>query len=151
MAGAKWVIVPKNQFFHAHQPREGIFEICSFWGLIFTTVWPSFYPTVQGARDFNIKIIWPHKFILRSVRVAELAKAQALWGFTHICVGSSPALDGRIFHPKITTISPFTFIWGACDDMMMFSIIISGIAWQFLVLWWMWGTLMAVGSTETIP
>ena len=29
MAGSKKVVKTKNQFFHARQPREGIFEICS--------------------------------------------------------------------------------------------------------------------------
>ena len=37
MTGAKKIIKVKNQFFHAYQPREGIFEIRSYWGLIFTT------------------------------------------------------------------------------------------------------------------
>ena len=37
MTGAKKIIKVKNQFFHACQPREGIFEIRSYWGLIFTT------------------------------------------------------------------------------------------------------------------
>ncbi len=38
MAGGKKVIKGKNQFFHARQPHEEIFEICSDTGLIFTTV-----------------------------------------------------------------------------------------------------------------
>ena len=38
MAGATKVIIGKNQFFHARQPREEIFEIRSYTGLIFTTV-----------------------------------------------------------------------------------------------------------------
>ena len=38
MAGAKKVIKAKNQFFHARQPREEIFEIRSYAGFIFTTV-----------------------------------------------------------------------------------------------------------------
>ncbi len=29
MAQSKKVVIIKNQFFHARQPREGIFEICS--------------------------------------------------------------------------------------------------------------------------
>ena len=29
MAGSKKVVITKNQFFHARQPREGIFEIRS--------------------------------------------------------------------------------------------------------------------------
>ena len=36
MAGSKKVVKTKNQLFHARQPREGIFEIRSERGLIFT-------------------------------------------------------------------------------------------------------------------
>ena len=42
MAGAKKFIKVKYQFFHACQPREEIFEIRSYRGLIFTTVWLNF-------------------------------------------------------------------------------------------------------------
>ena len=42
MAGVKKVIKVKNQFFHAHQPCEEIFEIRSYQGLIFTNVWLNF-------------------------------------------------------------------------------------------------------------
>ena len=38
MAGAKKVVKIKNQFFHARQPREEIFEIYSYRALIFTPV-----------------------------------------------------------------------------------------------------------------
>ncbi len=37
MTGAKKVILVKSQFFHACQPREEIFEIRSYCGLIFMT------------------------------------------------------------------------------------------------------------------
>ena len=37
MTGSKKVIKVENQFFHACQPREGIFEIQSYWGLMFAT------------------------------------------------------------------------------------------------------------------
>ena len=37
MTESKKVIKVENQVFHACQPREGIFEIQSYWGLIFTT------------------------------------------------------------------------------------------------------------------
>ena len=30
MARSKKVVIIKNLFFHARQPREGIFEICSY-------------------------------------------------------------------------------------------------------------------------
>ena len=43
VTGAKKVVLAKNQFFHACQPREEIFEICSYCGLIF----------VIAARNFN--------------------------------------------------------------------------------------------------
>ena len=59
----KKVVGSKKQSFHTCWPPEGTFQICLFWGLIFTTVCPSFCSTVQGARDFNTKIIWPHEFI----------------------------------------------------------------------------------------
>ena len=40
MTGAKKVILVKSQFFHACQPREEIFEIRSYCGLIFVIdVW----------------------------------------------------------------------------------------------------------------
>ena len=42
MAGAKKVIKVKNQFFHARQPREEIFEIRSYRGLIFRDVFLNF-------------------------------------------------------------------------------------------------------------
>ena len=38
MAGVKKVMTVKNQFFHARQTREEIFEICSYRGRIFTPV-----------------------------------------------------------------------------------------------------------------
>ena len=88
----------------------------------------------------------------RARRMAVRAKAPSsyLEGW-----GSIPRAENHHFirsaKSMYTTISPFTFIWGACDDMMMFSIIISGVAWQFLVLWWKCGTLMAVGSVKTLP
>ena len=46
IAGAKKVFKIKNQFFHGRQPRKGIYEIHSFWGLILTIVCSSFYLSV---------------------------------------------------------------------------------------------------------
>ncbi len=47
MAGAKKVVKIKNQFFHARQPRKGIFEIRSYWCCIFTIFGQSFkWPAV---------------------------------------------------------------------------------------------------------
>ena len=42
MAGSKKVVIIKNQFFHARQPHEQIFEIHAEWGLIFFIVCLSF-------------------------------------------------------------------------------------------------------------
>ena len=42
MAGAKKFIIVKYQFFHACQPREEIFEIRSYRGLIFRDVFLNF-------------------------------------------------------------------------------------------------------------
>ena len=40
MTGAKKVVKIKNQFFHARQPRKGIFEIRSLLVLYFYDFWP---------------------------------------------------------------------------------------------------------------
>ena len=42
IAGAKKIILSKNQFFHARQPREEIFEFRSCCGLIFMAVFGHF-------------------------------------------------------------------------------------------------------------
>ena len=57
MPGSKKVVITKNQFFHARQPREAIFEILLSRGLIFTIVRPTFYLSAHCDRDVNIKII----------------------------------------------------------------------------------------------
>ena len=57
MTGAKKVVKTKNHIFHARQPREGIFEIRSKVGLIFTIVRLSFYLNAHYDRDVNLKII----------------------------------------------------------------------------------------------
>ena len=58
MTGAKKVIKVKNQFFHARQPREGIFKIHSYWGLIFTTVCLNFEQLFRIGETFFQKIFW---------------------------------------------------------------------------------------------
>ena len=55
MAGATKVIIGKNQFFHARQPREEIFEIRSYTGLIFTTVYLNFDQLFQDFKNFWLK------------------------------------------------------------------------------------------------
>ena len=57
IAGSKEVVKAKNQFFHACRPREGIFEIRLYTGLIFMIVCPTFYLTALFPSDFDIKII----------------------------------------------------------------------------------------------
>ena len=42
IARAKQFILTKNQFYHAHQPREGILELHSCCGLIFMAVFGNF-------------------------------------------------------------------------------------------------------------
>ena len=42
MVGNKIFFASKNQFFHARQPRERIFDIRSHWCRIFTITWQSF-------------------------------------------------------------------------------------------------------------
>ena len=51
MTRSKKVVLIKNQFLHARQPREGIFEVRWYWGLIFTIVYPSFYLNAHYDRD----------------------------------------------------------------------------------------------------
>ena len=53
MAGAKKVIKAKNQFFHARQRREKIFEIGSYAGFIFTTVCLNFEHLFQFSGGTN--------------------------------------------------------------------------------------------------
>ena len=54
----KKVIKVKNQVFHACQPREGIFEIRSYWGLIFTTDCLNFEELFPSFETFFQKIFW---------------------------------------------------------------------------------------------
>ena len=42
VAGSKKVVIIKNQFCHARQPRKEIFEIHAHWSLIFMIICPSF-------------------------------------------------------------------------------------------------------------
>ena len=51
MAEAKKVAMMKNQFFHARQPRKGIFEIYSLLGCFLMTSFPELLmaPALPGA------------------------------------------------------------------------------------------------------
>ena len=51
MAGAKKVVKMKNHFFHARQPREGIFDVCSPWCCIFTLL----FRTSNGSCSTNFE------------------------------------------------------------------------------------------------
>ena len=52
-AGAKKVVMIKNQFFHAHQPRKEIFEIHSLWCCNFMTTFPELLmaTTIPGVEN----------------------------------------------------------------------------------------------------
>ena len=55
MAGAKKVVIIKNQFFHARQLRKGIFEIYSLLGCFLMTSFPELLmaPALPGAEIFS--------------------------------------------------------------------------------------------------
>ena len=58
MTGDKKVKVTKNQFLYARQPRKGIFEIHSYCGLFFRTVFWNFEFLFQNGRTFFRIIFW---------------------------------------------------------------------------------------------
>ena len=58
MARAKKVVKLKNQFFHARQPRKIIFDISTYWGLIFIIVWPIFEQLFLNGETFFQKKVW---------------------------------------------------------------------------------------------
>ena len=55
MAEAKKVAMMKNQFFHARQPRKGIFEIYSLLGCFLMTSFPELLmaAAIPGAEIFS--------------------------------------------------------------------------------------------------
>ena len=62
MTGAKKVKILKNQFIHVHQPRKDIFEILSYCGLFFMTIFWNFEFLFQNGGTFFQK-----KFGLKSL------------------------------------------------------------------------------------
>ena len=58
MTRVKKVVKVKNQFFYACQPREGIFEIRSYRGLIFTTDSPNFEELFPVFESFSQIFFW---------------------------------------------------------------------------------------------
>ena len=58
MAGSKKVIRVENQFFHVCQPHEGIFEIRSYRGLIFTTDSQNFEELFPSFETFFQIFFW---------------------------------------------------------------------------------------------
>ena len=60
ITGAKKIVEVKNQLFHACQPCEGIFEIYSYWGLIFELFSQNFEQLFPSFFRVFSKIIW-HK------------------------------------------------------------------------------------------
>ena len=68
MAGAKKVVKIKNQFFHAHQPRKGIFEIHLLLGCFFMTSFPELLmaATIPGVEIFCWKSAWVVFFYMQN-------------------------------------------------------------------------------------
>ena len=68
MAGAKKVVRIKNQFFHARQPRKGIFEIYSLLGCFFMTSFPKLLmaATIPGLEIFCWKSAWVVFFYMQN-------------------------------------------------------------------------------------
>ena len=67
MTGAKKVIKSKKSFFHARQVCEGVFEIASYWGLIFTIVCPNFEQLFLSFGKFFLKIFWLKSLLMQMV------------------------------------------------------------------------------------
>ena len=66
MTGAKKVVSVKNELFHAHQPREGIFEIYSYRGLIFELFSQNFELLFPNFDGFFQKYFWPKSLLMVS-------------------------------------------------------------------------------------
>ena len=58
MTGAKKIVKVKYQLFHACQPCEGIFEIYSYWGLIFELFSQNFEQLFPSFGVFFQKKFW---------------------------------------------------------------------------------------------
>ena len=85
MTGAKKVIKVKNQFFHACQPREGIFEIRSYRGLIFTTDSPNFEELFLSFETFFQKFFWLKSLqMLRTISGWMPSEIWQKWGDSFI-------------------------------------------------------------------
>ena len=67
-ARAKKLVIIKNQFFHARQPRKGIFEIYSLLGCFLMTFFPQLLmdPALPGAEIFSWKSAWVVFFYMQN-------------------------------------------------------------------------------------
>ena len=66
MTGAKNVKILKNQFLYARQPRKGIFEIHSYGGIFFMTIFWNFEFLFQNNGTFFQKKIWLKSLLMVS-------------------------------------------------------------------------------------
>ena len=73
MPRAKKVVNMKNQFFHARQPREGIFEICSSSCCIFTI--EVFFQNGRHCFVFGKKILKFEIYIISNIYFQKMGGA----------------------------------------------------------------------------
>ena len=66
MTRAEKLAKVKNQMFHVCQPCEGIFEICLYTGLIFTTVCPNFEQIFPSFAKFFQNNFWLKSLLMVS-------------------------------------------------------------------------------------
>ena len=84
MTGAKKVKILKNQFLHACQPHKGIYEIRSYCGIFFMTVFWNFEFLFQNNGTFFQKI-----FCLKSLLMVSTLTGLMGSGIQESCKYSS--------------------------------------------------------------
>ena len=86
MAGAKKVDKIKNQFFHARQPRKGIFEIYSLLGCFLVTSFPEVLmaATIPGVEIFSWKSAWVVFFYMQNSNFGGAPESERT-GFALMC------------------------------------------------------------------
>ena len=81
MARAKKVVTTKNHIFHACQPREGIFEIQSYRGFIFTNDSQNFEELFPSFETFFQNSFWLKSFqILGTISGWMPSEIRTKWG-----------------------------------------------------------------------
>ena len=87
MAGSKKVLKVENQFFHVCQPRERIFEIQSYQGLIFTTDSPNFEELFPSFETFFQNFFWLKSLqMLRTISGWMPSEIWQKWGNSTVYV-----------------------------------------------------------------